>query len=111
MDENDNGMIVKYRLMEGGRAMFSDHFMLHHHLSPLMTPLVHDSRHGRALHHGRAHLVEHSVQPLQWSVEMELDPTGRRSHRLAPILGSPAFDEAQADRAHPRQLVDSLETL
>ena len=56
-------------------------------------------------------MVEDSVEPLERSVEMELDPTRSRRHSLPSILGTPAFDEAQSDSAHPRQLVNSLETL
>ena len=42
---------------------------------------------------------------------MELDPARRRRHGLATIFRSPAFDEAQTNRAHPRQLIDGLEAL
>ena len=54
---------------------------------------------------------EHPVQPLERPVQVQLDPAGRGRDRLPAVLGTPALDEAHADRAHASQLVDSLEAL
>lgn len=66
------------------------------------------SRHGAAGHAGRAHLGEHAVQPLQGPVEVQLHPARGGGHCLAPVLGTPALDEAHPDGAHARQLVHCL---
>ena len=56
-------------------------------------------------------MVETPVQPLEWSVKVKFYPTGCRGDRLASIFRPPAFDEAKTNRAHPRQLIDGLESL
>lgn len=58
-----------------------------------------------------AHLGEDLVKPLQRPVQVQLDPAGGAGHCLSPVLCAPALDEAHADGAHARQLVDGLETL
>jgi hypothetical protein len=48
----------------------------------------------------RAHLSQNLVQPLQWSMKMNLNPTGGARDILAMILGSPTLkrkNEAQSD--------------
>jgi len=57
------------------------------------------------------HLSQDAVQPLQRSVQMHFDPTRRRRDRLSTIIGAPAFDETDANRAHACQRVDRFETL
>ena len=59
----------------------------------------------------RAHLREHPVQPLEWPVEVDLDPAGRRRDGLPAVLRAPTLDETHPDGAHPRQLVHRLEAL
>lgn len=57
------------------------------------------------------HLGQNLVQPLQGTVQMQLDPAWSACDSLPPVLGSPAFDKAHADGAHPCELVDGLEAL
>ena len=49
---------------------------------------------------GRSHLREDLVEPLQWAVEVDLDPARRARDVLAMVLGAPALHKAHADRAH-----------
>lgn len=56
-------------------------------------------------------MSEHPVEPLERAVQVQFDPTRRRRDRLAAVLGAPAFHEAHSDRAHPRELVNSLKAL
>lgn len=58
-----------------------------------------------------AHLSEHLVEPLQRSVEMDLDPARGAGDVLAVVLRTPALDEAHADGAHLGQLVHRLEAV
>ena len=69
------------------------------------------SGHGRDGVVRRTHLREHLVEPLQWTVEVDLDPTGRARNVLSVVLGAPALDEAHPDRAHLGELVDGLEAV
>ena len=57
--------------------------------------------HRRTPHGRRAHLCEDPVQPLERSVEVELDPAGCRCYRLPPVFGAPTLDEAHSNGAHP----------
>lgn len=54
---------------------------------------------------------EDPIQPLQRSVEVQLDPAGSRGDCLPAVLGAPALDKTHADGAHPGQLVHGLEAL
>ena len=54
----------------------------------------------------RSHLREDLVEPLQWAIEVDLDPARRARDVLTMVLGAPALHKAHADRAHLRQLED-----
>ena len=58
-----------------------------------------------------AHLLQHLVQPLQRTVQVQLDPAGGGGHRLPPVLLAPALHEGHPDGAHPGQGVHGLEAL
>lgn len=57
------------------------------------------------------HLRQHLVQPLQGSVEMDLNPARSRGDVLPMVLGPPALHERGPDGAHFRQLVDRFEAM
>lgn len=68
-------------------------------------------RHTGAADAWGAHLGEDLVKPLQRPIQVQLNPAGGAGHCLSPVFCSPAFDEAHANGAHARQLVDGLEAL
>lgn len=57
------------------------------------------------------HLSENLVQPLQGTIQMQLDPARSACDSLSPVLGSPAFNKTHADGAHSGKLIDSFKTL
>lgn len=69
------------------------------------------SRHGATRKARGSHLSQNAIQPLERAIEVQLDPARGGSYRLAAVLCAPSFNEAHSDGAHPRQLVDGLETL
>lgn len=53
-------------------------------------------------------MSEYFVQPLQGPVEVDFHPAGRVCDGLPAIFLPPALDEADANGAHPCELVDRL---
>ena len=51
---------------------------------------------------------QNAVEPFEWSVEVDLDPTWSARHCLSSVFGTPAFHEAHTNGAHACELVDSL---
>lgn len=47
---------------------------------------------------GGAHLGEHLVQPLQRTVQVDLNPAGGAGHILAVVLCTPALGEQEEER-------------
>ena len=45
----------------------------------------------------RAHFFEYLVEPLERSVESQLDPAWTRAHVLTVVIGAPAFHKTQLD--------------
>jgi len=60
---------------------------------------------------GAAHLGEHLVQPLEGSVQVDLDPARGRSHILSVILCPPPLHKTHPDGAHLGQFVHGLEAV
>lgn len=58
-----------------------------------------------------SHLNENLIEPLQRSVQMNLNPAGRRCDILPMILSAPALHEAHPNRAHLRELIHSFEAM
>ncbi len=56
-------------------------------------------------------MSENFVQPLQGAVEVNLHPARRVCDGLSAILHPPAFHEADADGAHPGELVDCFKAI
>lgn len=57
---------------------------------------------------GPAHLLEHSVEPLQRAIKMEFNPAGSSRDGLPSILGTPALHERQTNFTHVGQCVHLL---
>lgn len=57
---------------------------------------------------GRSHLSEHLIQPLQRSIQVNLDPAGSRGDVLSVVFRPPALHEAQANSTHLGQLKNCL---
>lgn len=60
---------------------------------------------------GGGHLREHSIQPLQGTMEMDLYPAWCAGDVLSMVLRPPALHKAHSNGAHLGQSVNSLETL
>lgn len=56
-------------------------------------------------------MSQNTVEPLERTVKMQLNPARSGGDRLTAILCAPALYETHADGAHPGQLVYGLETL
>lgn len=69
------------------------------------------SRDGRDEMLRRVHVLEDLIQPLKWSVEMDLNPTRSGCHILSMVLSSPSFDEGHSDDAVLGQVIDCFEPL
>ena len=55
-----------------------------------------------------AHLRQHFVKPMKWSIEVDFDPARRACDILSVVLGTPALHKTQPYCAHLRQLKYSL---
>ena len=51
-----------------------------------------------------AHLCQHFIKPMKWSIKMDFDPAGGACDILSVVLGAPALHKAQSYRAHLGQL-------
>lgn len=51
------------------------------------------------------HGVQHLIQELQSSVQVDLDPAGRLLDALPRVVGSPAFHKAHAQDAQPTEVI------
>lgn len=57
----------------------------------------------------RPHLGEHLIEPLQWPMQMYLNPTRCRCNILTMIFSTPTLYKGHAYCAHFRQLIDCFE--
>jgi len=62
---------------------------------------------GRDWVEGWSHLWEDFVEPLQWTIEVDLNPARCAGHILAMVLGSPTLHKTHPNRAHLGQFEDS----
>lgn len=83
-------------------------FWIRHSLFIRFTMIL---RHGWAWPQWGAHLCKHSVEPLQWTVEVQFDPARCWCYSLPSVFSAPSFDEAHPYSTHTRQLVDSFKSL
>ena len=60
---------------------------------------------------GGTHLSQHLVQPLQGSIQVNLNPARRAGHILTVVLRTPALYKTHAYRTHLGQLIHSLEPM
>lgn len=56
-------------------------------------------------------MSQNFVQPLQWSMKVNLNPAGRACDILAMILGSPTLDKTHPDGAHLSQLINDFKSV
>lgn len=58
-----------------------------------------------------SHLDKNLIEPLQWPMKMNFDPTRSRSYVLSVIFSAPSFNETHSDRTHFRKLIYCLEAM
>ncbi len=57
------------------------------------------------------HLRPNAIEPLEWTVQTNLNPTGSARDRLTSIVVAPAFHKTDTKRAHLCQLVNGIVAL